>query len=95
MADILNVTRRETSGTKKARDLRAQQMIPGVVYSQGNESIPVAIPGKEIESLVRKNIREVELQGDLTTRATVKAVQWDELGTRVSHIDLVPVSADA
>ena len=90
MADILTVTKREATGTSSMRKLREEKMTPGVFYESGKESIPVSIPTKEVEKAVQQGSRDVELQGDLTTNATIKALQWDSMGSTVLHIDLMP-----
>lgn len=90
MADILTITKREATGTSSMRKLRSDNLTPGVFYEAGKESIPVSIPTKEVEAAVRHGSREVELQGDLKTSATIKALQWDAFGSTVLHVDLMP-----
>ena len=90
VAEILTVTKRETTGSSSMRRLRAENMTPGVFYESGKESIPVSIPSKEIEKAVQLGSRDVELAGDLKTNATIKAIQWDALGSTVLHVDLMP-----
>jgi ribosomal protein L25 (general stress protein Ctc) len=90
VADILTVTRREATGKRSMRKLRNENLVPGVFYQPGKESIPLSIPNKEIERVVRQNSREVTLDGDLKSNAQIKALQWDAFGSTVLHVDLVP-----
>lgn len=91
MADILTVTKREATGKRSMRKLRDENLTPGVFYEAGKESIALSVPTKEIESAVRHGSREVELNGDLSSKATIKALQWDAFGSKILHVDLVPV----
>ena len=90
MADILTVTKREATGTRSMRKLRKENLVPGVFYEPGKESILVSIPTKEIELVVRHQSREVKLKGDLKSKAKIKALQWDAFGSTVLHVDLMP-----
>lgn len=72
------------------RRLRKDKLTPGVFYEPGKESIAVSFPTKEIELVVRNGSRDVELKGDLNSKATIKELQWDAFGSTVLHVDLMP-----
>ena len=40
--------------------------------------------------VVRHQSREVNLKGDLKSKAKIKALQWDAFGSTVLHVDLMP-----
>ena len=92
MADILTVTKREATGKRAMRKLREEKQTPGVYYEAGKESVPVSILTKEVDLAVRHGSRVVELAGDMTSSAMIKAIQWDAFGSTVLHVDLTPVS---
>lgn len=92
MADILTVTKREATGKRAMRKLREEKLTPGVYYEAGKDSIPVSISTKEVDLAVKHGSRVVELAGDLSSSATIKAIQWDAFGSTVLHVDLTPVT---
>jgi large subunit ribosomal protein L25 len=94
VADILTVTKREATGSKEMRRLRQDKKTPGIYYEPGKESIALSVSTKEIEAIVSRGSRDVELQGDLTSNATIKALQWDAFGSTVLHVDLTPVKSE-
>lgn len=50
MAEIkLNVEERETKGSIKARAMRREQQIPGVIYGQGKDAVCISIIEKELD----------------------------------------------
>lgn len=90
MADILTVTKRETTGTNSVKKLRENNQTPGVFYEPGKETVLLSIPTRQLERIVNRGNRDVELQGDLAMQATIKDIQWDPFGSSVLHVDLMP-----
>ncbi|QGJ71733.1 50S ribosomal protein L25 [Planctomycetales bacterium 10988] len=93
MADVLNVEKREGTGSQRARQLRAKGIVPAVLYGHEETPVCLGIPVKEVEALIRSRSRQVNLGGALKEMALVKEVQWNTYATEVLHIDLQRVSA--
>lgn len=92
MTDQLNVAKRDVRGTTRLRRLRQQNKIPAILYGHGLDSVALTVQTREIEAAIRHGSHMVELKGDLDESALIKDVQWDQLGTRVLHVDLTRVS---
>jgi len=94
MAETLNVTLRQSRGTKNARRQRLAGQVPMVLYGHGEESISLSAVTDDIDAVIRHGSRLVDLQGAVTESALLKDIQWDPLGSDVLHIDLTRVSED-
>jgi len=80
---------REKLGTRAAKRLRRQGLIPGVIYGRGIEPIHIALKERELEPLLEGGVRFVSVTvGDTTYDAVVQDVQYDYLNERLLHIDL-------
>jgi len=79
-----------------ARRLRGQGRIPGVLYGQGRDSMPVSFDHSEFEGLLRDRqgtvIIEVGMEGYEPQPTIVREIQRDPLSGRVLHIDLQHIS---
>jgi len=86
---------RETHGTRAARRLRKQGLVPAVLYGHKEATVSVALPALELEKAVRHGARVVDLQTDGNVqRALIKELQWDHLGKELLHVDFARVAAD-
>ena len=55
MADlVLNASNREATGKNKVNKLRAEELIPGVVYAKGEENLNVSITTREFDKVLRQ-----------------------------------------
>lgn len=90
----LHVKRRDTSGTSKARRMRAAGHIPAVVYGHGEATVSIAVPAAEFAAAIRHGSKFVDLSGEISEKALVTDIQWDVWGNEVLHIDFTRVSAD-
>jgi large subunit ribosomal protein L25 len=89
------VQRREKVGRRAAQHLRKEGYVLGVLYGHGEENIPLAMPLKTIEHSLKMNVRIIQLDfGDDTVQALIKDIQWDSLGDRLLHVDLLRVRMD-
>ena len=93
MAEVLNVKIRESRGTSRARRQRAAGHIPAILYGHGLESVSLSVPTDQVVAVVRHGGHLVQLEGDVSDTALVRAVQWDPFGVDVLHIDLARVKA--
>ncbi len=90
-ADTLNVVVREERGSNRMKKLRAEGLIPGVLYGHGGENISIAVNAKEVNAMIRHGGRVVEFAGGLSESALVTDVQWDAFGSTVLHMDFTRV----
>ncbi len=96
----LQVKERERRGSRDARRLRREGMIPGVLYGNGKESFAIYVPERELRRVLTgagglHAILDVVLEGQKTTHASIlKDYQQDPIRGRISHVDLHEVRLD-
>ena len=89
---MLKLTRREKLGTRAARRLRAQGMVPAIVYGHGQPNVPVSVSRHDIELAVQHGERLVKAEVDgQEENFLIKDVQYDYLGHHIVHVDLTRV----
>ena len=93
MSDVIEVKKRDETGTLRMRRLRSSGRVPAVVYGQGKDSVSVSIATRDVEKMIRAGRHIVELGGDVTEDALVKEVQWDAFGSHVLHLDFARIDA--
>ena len=93
MSDSVEVKLRTATGTRGARRLRGQGLVPAVLYGQGDKSDVLGTNREEVEAVVRHGSRIVELKGAVKTGALIRELQWDTYGVVPVHIDFLRVSA--
>jgi large subunit ribosomal protein L25 len=95
----LEVRERAERGSRHSRRLRAQGLIPGVLYGNG-QSRAIAVPERQLRSAVTGRsglhaILDVVLEGQQTTHPSILAdYQQDPIRGTISHIDLREVRLD-
>lgn len=89
----LQVQDRTEFGKGAARRIRANDMIPAVLYGHGAEPRHLTLPGHETMLLIRQANAVVELvvDGKVDEIALVKDVQRDPVRRIIEHVDLVIV----
>ena len=97
----LEVTVRPEIGGGRPRRLRRAGLLPGVLYSRGEEPIPLTLDQAHIKKAtgrLRENqivSLEIELEGKkLKKPAIVKDIQVDYLVGEVLHIDFQQIALD-
>ena len=93
MSDVIEVKKREETGTLRMRRLRSSGRVPGVIYGQGKDPVAVSIATRDVEKLVQSGRYIVALNGDVTEDALIKEVQWDAFGSEVLHLDFARIDA--
>lgn len=91
----MKATRRGDIGTRKARRLRDQGRIPGILYGHGQSPEAMSLDQHDLDLAIKHGERllEIELEGK-TENALIKEVQYDTFGQKVLHIDLARVNLD-
>ena len=97
-APVLRVVRRTHSGKGVARKIRAQGLIPAVLYG-GGENIPLSLRPKELLKILsagENTIFQLNVEGETTEdrKALVRELQWDPLKETLLHADLYRISMD-
>src|SRR5919108_91138 len=95
---VLQAWRRNRSGKGVARKIRAQGMIPAVLYGSG-ENIPLTLQPKELLKILtsgENTIFRLEIDGELggERQAIVRDLQRDPLRETLLHADLYRISMD-
>jgi large subunit ribosomal protein L25 len=94
-SEVLGAQKREGSGTRLARRLRAGGRVPAVVYGHGEGTASVSVAAEDLMAVIRHGARVVDLSTDgAVQKALIREVQWDHLGKEVLHVDFARVAAD-
>lgn len=96
MMSILNVKKRTEIGKNKVNKLRAEGVIPGVVYGHGAETLHISLQAKDIEKFLDFNEigAKAELKIGRKKQATVlKDVQRNPVTRVIEHIDFQMLTA--
>ena len=86
---------RTENGKKAARQLRSQEMVPGVIYG-GSAEINFYAPAKAFKTLVYTpdfQIAEVTVDGK-SYRTILKDLQFDKVSDALAHVDLLELVDD-
>jgi large subunit ribosomal protein L25 len=86
---------RTEHGKSATRQLRSQELVPGVIYG-GAQEINFAAPVKAFKGLVYTpnfQLAEVKLEGK-TYRCILKDLQFDKVSDHLIHIDLLELVED-
>lgn len=94
MAEVFHVKKRDVTGKRRIRRLRAGGVVPAVLYGHGEACVNLAIGADEVKAMIRHGARVVDLEGAVNEKAFVRDLQWDTFGIDVLHLDLTRVSAD-
>jgi large subunit ribosomal protein L25 len=91
----LPAERREGSGTKAMRKLRASGELPGVLYGKGAENVNLKLKTAAVEKLIHAaaHVVELDIAGD-KQHALMRGLQRDSFGNELQHIDFLRISLD-
>ncbi|MBI1992371.1 MAG: 50S ribosomal protein L25 [Candidatus Omnitrophica bacterium] len=94
----LTVQRRSVVGTRPARRIRAEGLVPGVVYGKAAEPIPVTVKARDLAILLHSKTGErtvvtLRLDGEDSWEkpVLVKDVQYDPVDSHLVHLDFQAV----
>ena len=83
---------RKTLGKKDAKKLRAQELVPSVMYGS-DEIIHFAVPFSELRQLIytpSSFLIEIDLDGKIY-KAIMQDVQWHPVEEQVLHVDFLRI----
>jgi large subunit ribosomal protein L25 len=89
---VVKGQKRETIGKKEAKKLRAQEIIPAVLYG-GEEPVHIAIPFSELRHLIyTPSVFLIDLDIDGTIYpAMMQDIQWHPVDEQVLHVDFLKI----
>lgn len=96
---VLNVEKRERTGTGGARATRNSGLIPGVLYGGARGAIPIEINAKDVTMAIRSgkflsHMVELNHQGEKQP-VIPRAIQFHPVTDEVIHVDLYRVEENA
>ncbi|MBX9747064.1 MAG: 50S ribosomal protein L25/general stress protein Ctc [Hyphomonadaceae bacterium] len=96
---VLNVEKRERTGTGGARSTRNAGLIPGVLYGGERGAIPIEINAKDVEMAIRSgkflsHMVELNHQGEKQP-VIPRDIQFHPVTDKVIHVDLYRVEENA
>ncbi len=92
---VIKGQKRETLGKKESKKLRAQDIVPAVLYG-GEEVIHFSIPFKELRSLVytpNVYLIDLDIDGEIY-HSMMQDIQWHAVEEMVMHVDFFKIDAD-
>jgi large subunit ribosomal protein L25 len=97
MADArttLNVAPRENFGSRNARRMRREGLVPGVVYSGGSEATAFQVSEREVRNVIAEGaaLFDVSVDGGKARPVVIKEQQLHPVRGTLRHIDLQEVN---
>ena len=93
----MDVQKRQDIGSNKVNKLRAENLIPGVIYKRGEETESLQVDLKEFQHTFRQagttSIIELNFDGEVRT-VIIKDVQTHPVRQEVLHIDFQELNMD-
>lgn len=93
MSDTLSVATRENLGSRASQRLRAEGVVPAVLYGHKEDALSLAVPAEQVRKALGHNAKVVNLDGAASGQAVIQAIQWDTFHRHLLHIDLLRVDA--
>lgn len=92
----INAELRKEISKKARKDLRAQGMIPAVIYGITAESIPISVNLADIKGIMKSENKDNSIlritQGDKAKfDAMIKQIQYDYLSDHIIHVDFIRI----
>jgi large subunit ribosomal protein L25 len=99
MADArttLNVAPRANFGSRNARRMRREGLVPGVVYSGGSEATAFQVSEREVRSVIAEGaaLFDISVDGGKARPVVIKEQQLHPVRGTLRHIDLQEVKLD-
>jgi large subunit ribosomal protein L25 len=90
----LSLSKRDPEGSRSARRMRREGLVPGVVYGGGDEPLHFAVDGRILRNTLARSgaILQVTVDGGSTTPVLVKDVQRHPVRGEAVHVDLLRVN---
>jgi large subunit ribosomal protein L25 len=90
-----NPARNKGTGTRVARRLRKEGLVPAVIYGHKQAVVPITVARDDVWKMIKSPGHLADLNlGETTETVLIRDVQWDHLGKEVLHLDFTRVSAE-
>ncbi|MCR5696638.1 MAG: 50S ribosomal protein L25/general stress protein Ctc [Marinilabiliaceae bacterium] len=89
-------SKREVGGKKAVKALRAEGKVPCIIYGEGKEGTPFAVPEADFRNLIytpNVYIVSVDVDGDVK-KAVLKDIQFHPLSGKILHVDFLEIRDD-
>lgn len=94
--EAIKLALKKRDASVKAKKLRLQSLVPGVIYGHGTENKNVMADYNSFHKAFRaageSTLLDLEIEGDGTVKALVKDWQVDPLSNRYTHVDFYQVN---
>jgi len=92
----LDVTGRAAAGSREARRMRREGLVPGVLYGGGGEPVSFAVGARALRAALaaRGAVLELSIDSGSPTPVVLKAAQRHPVRGELVHVDLVRVRLD-
>ena len=92
----LSLTARSPEGSRSARRLRREGLVPGVVYGGGEEPQHFSVDGRVLRNTLAHagQVIEISVDGGTTGNVLIKDVQRHPVRGEATHVDLLRVRMD-
>lgn len=91
----IQLSKRESTGTKNSRRLRASGKVPGNIYGHKEGAVSISLENDVLLPIVASGHKVVDAVIDgHTQKALIQDVQWDTFSRYIVHFDLLRVDAD-
>jgi len=94
----LTARSRASRGKQDAKRTRAEGLIPGILYGENEENVPLSVDAREFRAVLstpsgRNVIIQLGVDGsDKVIRTVIRAMDRDSLSREIVHIDLQRIS---
>ena len=87
---VVIAKKRDRTGTRYARRLRAAGLLPAVLYGHKKEPVALSVDEREMLRYLEHGVRlfNVDIEGEVQATCLVKDLQFGYLGNDVIHMDL-------
>jgi large subunit ribosomal protein L25 len=92
----LKVAPREDFGSRASRRLRGQGVVPGVVYSGGEEAKAFQVAEREVRAILAEGaaLFDLQIEGGKAVPVVIKEQQLHPVRGSIQHLDLQQVKLD-
>ena len=92
---VLETSKREGQGSKKAARLRKEGKLPGVLYGHKEATETIVLSAEMLMHAIHHKARVVDLQSKAgLQKALIQELQWDHLGKELLHVDFKRVDVN-
>lgn len=89
---VLNCERREKANSRYSRLVRREGKIPGIIYGQNREPIPVLFDEVRLTKLVHRETAVITVRvGDTDIKGIIREVQHHPVTDAVLHVDIMGI----